>query len=70
VIVVYDVDGIIVMLMLLPQDGDSVLALAARGGSTEVVEILLRAGLNVNAINKVSINCLYNNKVFCTNMLV
>jgi len=43
--------------MLLSQVGSSVLALAAVGGSTEVVEILLRAGVNANAVDKVSIKC-------------
>ena len=36
---------------------DSVLANAARGGSAEIVGLLLSAGMDVNTVDKVSINC-------------
>ena len=47
-------------MLLLPQLRNSILADAALGGSTEIVELLLNAGVNVNTVNIVSIN----NKVF------
>ena len=39
------------------QDGDSALVMAARGGKSEVVSLLVKAGANTDLINKVIIFC-------------
>ena len=41
-------------MSVITQDGDSALIVAARGGKTEVVSLLLKAGANTDLQNEVN----------------
>ena len=64
---VYSV-GVILLMSVITQDGNSALILAAVWGKTEVVVELVKAGANVDLQNEVCCimnTCMYLNVPYC-----
>ena len=60
----YEVVSVSLHMSVITQDGNSALMMAVRGGRTEVVSLLLKAGVNTDLQNKVIISVNEYKKVF------